>query len=212
MFVAVTEQAGIDESSAGSGAAEGAANPELDKDIELFEHARGRDEAATRRFYRAHVDVVHRHVCRVLGAQDPDIDDVVQQTFLAALGEGTRFERRSSLRTWLCGIAARKALDAARSRWRRRRFSFLLEPIGLGEAPRSPDTGDEASWTEQVLATLAPELRLVFVLVELEERTLNEVSVMTGVGISTLHARLNRAKERLAATVQQMPRPHGEHA
>ena len=86
----------------------------------LRDAARGNDQAV-RQLYRAHVDRVYRCVGRILGPSDPDVDDVVQQTFLASLDGADRFDGRSKVSTWLVGIATRRALDATRARQRRRR-------------------------------------------------------------------------------------------
>lgn len=158
------------------------------------------DDACVRAIYRAHVDRVHRHVARILGPHDPDVEDVVQRVFLAAFDGAEAFGGRSKVSTWILGIATRRALDEARARWRRDRWSRLSAWVGLGRAPAAPDENhamrDEA---EALLQVLTPEQRTVFVLKEVEGHTLQEISDLTGVGISTLHARLQAARKRLDA-------------
>ena len=135
----------------------------LSEEEALLRDAAGGDEAAVRRLYQGHVDRVHRCVARILGPADPDVDDVVQQTFLAAL-EG-RFDGRSKLSTWLVGIATRRALDAARARARRHRWSKITEWVGLGRPAGAPDARHDAlSQAEAALAQLSPEQSTVFVL------------------------------------------------
>ena len=134
---------------------------------------------------------VHRCVARILGANDGDLEDVTQQVFLAALASADRFGGRSKVSTWLVGIATRKALDAARSRARRARWSKVTEWVGLGRPAGPPDARhDSRSAAEAALAALTIEQRTVFVLHEVEGYTFQEISDMTSTGISTLHARL----------------------
>lgn len=169
-----------------------------DQERELLAQAAGGNEAAVRELFRTHVTRLHRQASRILGADDPDVEDVVQQAFLAALDGAGKFDGRSSLSTWLFGITTRRALDAARSRWRRQRWSRLAESVGLGTASLPPDQGYEMrSDAEALLAKLAPELRVVFVLHDVEGYTFAEISGMTGVGISSLHGRLMSARKRL---------------
>ncbi len=169
---------------------------------ELLNRAAGGDEAAVRELFRTHVTRLHRHAARILGVDDPDVEDVVQQSFLAALDGAARFDGRSSLSTWLFGITTRRALDAARSRWRRHRWSRVAEAVGMGAAPSQPDDGyQQRSDAETYLKALPPEQRVVFVMHDVEGYTFAEISGVTGVGISTLHGRLMAARKRLDRAV-----------
>lgn len=162
------------------------------------------DDEAMRQIYREHVDAVFRTACRVLGASDAEVDDVVQHTFLAAIDGAARFDGRSRLSTWLIGIATRRALDHARARHRRGRWARLKEWVGLGSGTEDhggrPDAHLEGkSVAERALAELTPDQRVVFVLHQVEGHTLQEIADMTDTGISTLHARLGAARKRLDA-------------
>jgi len=177
---------------------------ELDE-RELLRRAGERDEAAVRALYREHVGRVHRHVARILGPSDPDVEDVVQKVFLAALSGAGSFDGRSRVSTWILGIATRRALDEARARWRRGRWGRVSERVGMGRAAGRPDISHEAaSAAQQALARLRPDQRPVFVLHEVEGHALAEIQQMTGVGISTLHARLKAARKRLDAVADEL--------
>jgi RNA polymerase sigma-70 factor (ECF subfamily) len=172
-------------------------------DRALLARAAVGEEAAVRKLYRNHIAKLQRHAARILGPSDPDVEDVVQQAFLAALDGAARFDGRSSVQTWLFGIVTRRALDAARARYRRQRFSRLLESVGLsgssGSAPdRAYQAADEA---ERTLAVLSPLQRAVFVLHDIEGYTFAEISGLTDVGISTLHGRLLAARKCIDAQV-----------
>lgn len=174
----------------------------VDADEAVLRQAAAGDERAVRRLYRDHVDRVYRCVARILGRHDPDVEDVVQQVFLAALEGAPSFDGRARVSTWLVGIATRRALDAARSRWRRRRWGKITEWVGLGRPAAAPDVPlDALSAAEAALATLSPEQRTVFVLHQVEGYTFQEIADMTGTGISTLHARLKAARARLDANL-----------
>ncbi|HEX7476766.1 MAG TPA: RNA polymerase sigma factor [Polyangiales bacterium] len=180
-------------------ASEPALKPVVDDDRALLRRAAEGDEQAVRQLYRAHSAKLLRHAARVLGPSDPDVEDVVQQAFIAALDGAGKFDGRSSVQTWLFGIVTRRALDAARSRFRRQRFSRIAEWVGLGSgstaaADRSFHAASEA---EQVLSGLSPMQRVVFVLHDVEGYTFAEISGLTDVGISTLHGRLLAARKRI---------------
>lgn len=176
-----------------------------DPQRDLLEAAAAGDAPSARRLFREHVGLVHRTVSRILGPGDGDVDDVVQQVFVAALDGAARFDGRSRVSTWLVGIATRRALDAARDRHRRERWSHLSEWVGLGRARDRPDVVREARQAaEWALARLTPDQRAAFVLFEVEGHTLAEISAMTGTGISTIHARVGAARKRLDALLPEL--------
>lgn len=182
-----------------------------DEDRALLARAAEGDEAAVRKLYRAHLGKLHRHASRILGATDPDVEDVVQQAFLAALDGAGKFDGRSSVQTWLFGIVTRRALDAARARYRRRRFTRILASIGVGGGQDSvayqpaPDRAYQAAnEAERTLSVLTPMQRVVFVLHDIEGYTFAEISGLTDVGISTLHGRLLAARKAIDLQVAQL--------
>ena len=185
----------------------------------LLERAAAGDAGAVRELYRTHADSVHRQVARILGVDDGNVDDVVQQVFLAALDGASAFGGRSSVGSWLLGIATRRALDESRRRWRRSRWRSIGQwmgglgastshsaAVGMGQPARGPDHRlSRLSEAEQLLQCLTPEQRAVFVLKEVEGYTFKEISELLGVGISTLHARLQSARKRLDAAIEESP-------
>lgn len=174
-----------------------ARNGTLDEHALLQRGADG-DEQAVRQLFRSYAAKIYRHVARILGPDDSDVEDVVQQVFIAALEGAEQFDGRSAISTWLYGIATRRALDASRARWRRRRWTKLAKFVGMGSRVSEPERILSArSEAEALLAKLTPEQRTVFLLHDVEGQTFAEISNVTGIGISTLHGRLKAARMRL---------------
>jgi RNA polymerase sigma-70 factor (ECF subfamily) len=169
---------------------------------DLLRRASSGEHAAALALFRAHGARVHRTASRILGENDGDVEDVVQQTFLAAFDGAASFDARASVATWLVGIATRRALDLSRSRARRARWGKVASFLGLpGIAPTTtPDAPlEQRTLVERALGELTPDQRAVFVLSGVEGYTLQEIADMTGTGVSTLHARLAAARKRLDA-------------
>lgn len=169
------------------------------REVDLLRSAAAGDEAAAAFLFGHHVDQVFRSVVRVLGKNHPDVDDVVQLVFLSALDNAQKFEGRARLSTWLVGIAIRKSIDAVRASERRARWRRMKEWVGvLASEPTDPleRLACQCEVQEQ-LTKLNLEQRAVFVLVDIEQYTLKEASVMLEVGLSTLHARLQTARKLL---------------
>jgi RNA polymerase sigma-70 factor (ECF subfamily) len=136
--------------------------------------------------------------CRQMLVDAELTEDVHQLVFVQAY-EGLRsFGRRSSLRTWLFGIAHHRCLDALKTGRRRQRRFFLM-----AELPEAPEPGatveerlTERSRTRDLgrcLQTLAPRIREAVLLRYQQEITYEEMARLTGERPATLQARVARA-------------------
>ena len=76
-------------------------------------------------FFRQHVQFVG-HVARAAGARS-DLEDAVQETFIAAFADIGGLSDASAVRAWLARIAVRQV--ARRRRWR----SWLTLFVGVGD-------------------------------------------------------------------------------
>ena len=137
---------------------------------------------------------VRRMIGRLVLA-GPDVDDLVQETYLRAWKSLAGFRGESRFSTWLCRIA----VNVARS-WRRSRpvASPLPDDAGSTMLGRQ-DLGDDAlaAAYEGALARLAPDFRTVFVLHEAEGLSYQEVAEVLNCPIGTVMSRLHRARQKL---------------
>lgn len=146
---------------------------------------------------------------RRLGVPAASIDDAVQDVFVVVHRRLADFEGRSSLRTWLFGIALRVARDY-------RRRAERTEPGGEGPERTAPDTvrpspfedaaaAEGARLLDRLLGQLEESRREVFVLAELEQMTAPEIASCLEVNLNTVYARLRAARaefERAVARLQ----------
>ena len=77
--------------------------------------ARGGDSEAFRALVERHGRAVYRLAYRMTGSAQ-DAEDVVQETFLKAYRQLTRFESRANFGTWLHRIAVNCSIDLIRAR------------------------------------------------------------------------------------------------
>ena len=150
-----------------------------------------------RAIYDDHVAFVFRTLAR-FGVPDRMLPDAVQEVFTVAFRSLDRFEGRSTMRTWLFGIARRVASDIRRSA--PVRYELLEE-----ESRDVPDShADVALWAERsealaraeaLIGSLPEEQRIVFSLFEIEEWTGAEIAEATDVPVATVHSRLRLARE-----------------
>lgn len=115
------------------------------RDHELLEAARSGDENAFRDLVEPHRGELHAHCYRMLGSAH-DAEDALQEAFLRAWRGLSRFEGRSSLRSWLYRIATNTCLDTIARRPKR------VLPVDYGpssdphEGPGEPVV--ESVWME----------------------------------------------------------------
>lgn len=99
---------------------------------------------ALRLLMQRHGNSVFRY-CREALRDEALAEDVQQQVFIAAFRDLPRFNRRSSLRTWLFAIARHRVLDAVKSRRRARAHVDGDDAIDLPDSRPSPgDSLDDA--------------------------------------------------------------------
>jgi RNA polymerase sigma-70 factor (ECF subfamily) len=143
--------------------------------------------------YEQHFDFVWRSLRR-LGVAPSLLDDAAQEVFIVAFRRSGEFEGRSTLKTWLFGIAWNVARHAARSSVRRE------EPLPEHVVSPAASQEERASRAEavrtlyDVLDGLDAEKRAVFVMAELEEMTAPEIAEITAVPLNTVYSRLRAAR------------------
>jgi RNA polymerase sigma-70 factor (ECF subfamily) len=171
-----------------------------------------RPEADFASVYEAHVGFVFAVLLR-LGVRRADAEDVCQEVFVTVHRKLPRFEGRSSLRTWIYGIAYRAASEYRRRADVRREQPTAEVDLGAAEAQQLHTM--ERRQAREVLGTILDALdddkRAVFVLYELEGLSMAEVAAVVGCPLQTAYSRLHagrrhveRAAERLDA--REVPR------
>jgi len=84
-------------------------------DQNLVAAVQRRDRKATAEFIARHSDALYRYVHSRLVPRTEQVDDLVQEVFLAAWENLRRYRATSSLRAWLMGIARHKVADYYRA-------------------------------------------------------------------------------------------------
>jgi RNA polymerase sigma-70 factor (ECF subfamily) len=146
--------------------------------------------------YDSYFDFVWR-VLRRLGVPAQQLEDGVQDVFVVVQRRLNDFEQRSSLKTWLFGIALRVAQEHRRHRRKRDVDVALTDEALIGS---SPDPGEAllqaeaAGVVQSLLDRLAEDRRAVFVMIELEQFTAPEVAAVLGISVNAVHSRLRLAR------------------
>ncbi|GAA0489909.1 RNA polymerase sigma factor [Paractinoplanes deccanensis] len=166
---------------------------------ETTERARAGDSAAQAALVRATQAEVWRFCAALV---DPGAaDDLTQETFLRAFKALGGFEGRSSVRTWLLGIARRACADHLRSVVRRRRLDVRLAAQAHTDLP-APDPAHRLS-TADLLGRLSDERRTAFVLTQVLGLSYAEAAQVEDVPVGTIRSRVARARDELVTAVAE---------
>ena len=158
---------------------------------------------AFRDFYRALLPFA-LHFARDLGVDDASVDDVVQQVFWVAARRFHEFraeyDTARAIRVWVLTILRHAVSEYHRS-IRRKSPHLRLPHIDPETIVDSQHLGphetlvriEAANQIRRLIERLHPKKREVFVLAEIERRTLAQIADELGVKVDTVSSRLRSA-------------------
>ena len=130
---------------------------------------------------------------RLVGAR-PDVDDLVQDTWLRASRYRASFDPSRPMDGWLKQIAFRLFLD-----WRQRAARAPLElGPGADRLPATPDAAAEREWIERQLARLRPVEREALLRFHRDGESVADIGVALRLPEGTVRSHLHRARRKLA--------------
>ncbi|MGQ9648603.1 MAG: RNA polymerase sigma factor [Phycisphaerae bacterium] len=177
------------------------------EDAVLAEALARRDPAVFDRLVETHHARVARLACRLL-AWPQDVDDVVQEVFLAAWKALPRFRGQSELGTWLTRITINKCRSHRRKEMLRLRR--LMRSKGRQQMSNAVSVDEMTLDAENQAQVRRAVRRLparyceVMVLRYLEEMPVEKISRVLGLTRNAVEVRLHRARERLKKELARM--------
>ena len=140
-----------------------------------------------------------------------DAEDVLQDSFLKAYRNLPQFRGESSLSTWLSSIVTNQAITTLRQRFSRNEVSLdkgtrtaeKREVMPFAVDPHdSPETGamkeEFRSIFARTIEELDEKLRVIFVLREMGDFSMEELAEVLELSVSAAKSRLFEARKRLA--------------
>jgi RNA polymerase sigma-70 factor (ECF subfamily) len=192
-------------------------------DEDLIGRLRQGDAAAFRALMQRHNQRLFRLARSVL-RNPSDAEDAVQDAYVLAFTRLDQFREYSSLATWLGRIVLNQALRRLRQRDAMAGFDRSDDPPGQARsapvipfpgAPQAPATPEEDAARaeirrvlERVIDGLPDKFRLVFVLREIEQMSVDEIASCLGISPETVKTRLHRARRRLGRSLRQHLSPN----
>jgi len=177
-------------------------------DFELVEASMAGDMSAFDELIRRHDGKVLRAAQCIMKNRE-DAEDVMQEAFLNAFRKLHQFQKKSKFSTWLVRITVNQALMKLRERRKTTIFSLDEEPEDqdetytreIGEWNQNPEQLCYASELQEALSdmlhSLRPNLRMVFLLRDMEGFPIDEIADTLGLSSSAVKTCLFRARQQL---------------
>lgn len=170
--------------------------------------ARG-DEAAVDRLYRLHGEAVMRFVYRRVEESFEDAQEITIDTFVSALNLASGFDPRSSVITWLCGIAKLRIVDFYRKKDRGKRIpASMIEGLdelqaGNASLEQTLDRIEARRVVDAMLEGLSEDEREAILLRYVEGLSVREASLLMKRSERGVESLLTRAKSKARGTMER---------
>jgi RNA polymerase sigma-70 factor (ECF subfamily) len=129
-----------------------------------------------------------------------EVDDLVHETFLALPHAAPSYDGRRRARPFVIGVAAQLVRRRRRGLARWTEFLQELQDVCL-DVVTPPDQdyerAEDFAAIDRALARMSEEKRLVYLMVEREELSGDEVATALGIPIGTVWTRLHHARAAL---------------
>jgi RNA polymerase sigma factor (sigma-70 family) len=185
---------------------------------EWIERVRAREPAASREL----VEQLQPLVLRIVRAHRPwrmAEEDLCQEVFMRVFASLGQYRGAVPFHHWVSRVAVNTCIDQLRRqrarpelRWADLDASTARAVEALGNPAGEDSAADTVALRDlldQVLATLPPRDRLILQLTALEQRSLQEVSALTGWSQTLIKVRAFRARRRLRQALEQLQREEG---
>ncbi len=162
------------------------------------------------RYFTGRVESARRLAWRLLGGDDAAADDAIQDAFVRAYRSLSGFRGDTTLDTWFYRILVRTVQNRPRGGWRPWRHREASGPLE-GQAPEEASAESLlAGRLRSSMARLTRRQREAFVLVHLEDFTVQEAAHLLGRPEGAVETHLQRAAGKLRADLHDVARRDDE--
>lgn len=182
----------------------------------LLKRLRERDERAFRELIETHRDRVYNITYRMLGNR-PEAEDVAQEVFITVFKTIDTFREEAKFSTWLYRVTVNHCKNRIKYLARRheRDRDELDEtssqttgaingtPLRNPQPDRALESAQMEILLQQAIENLDDEHRIVVVLRDVEDLSIEEICEITGLPDGTVKSRLHRARLALRKKLQR---------
>ena len=151
-------------------------------------------------------DRLGRYAVHMLGSTE-DAEEALQDSFVRGYRSLVRCEEPDRFGAWLFRILVNRCKTAGGRRVRREKTIVNNDYAMLSAAVSHP--AEQLAWREEIqraLSRLDKDQREAFLLKYVEDKSYEEMSDITGAGVSALKMRVKRACDRLRVMLEEVQR------
>ncbi len=174
-----------------------------------LEGCRAHQPGAIAAMFSEHCAAVERMIGRLVGPT-PDLEDLVQTTFVEAMNTIGRYRGEASFKTWLTSIAVHVAQHHLRAGRLRRHAPLELVPedclaAALPDVEAKLDEQRMAQRLHALLDRIPARQRVALLLFTIDGRPVEEVAALTGTSQVTTRSHLFLGRRALRALIKADP-------
>jgi RNA polymerase sigma-70 factor (ECF subfamily) len=169
---------------------------------ELIAACRRGDRNALETVFRAHAADLARLLTRIVGPS-AEVEDLLQETFAAAITSFASFRGEAAIRTWLHRIAIHVAHQYLRRPRHRREVALPDEDTVAPET--TPEQREQTARLYAHLDALDPAKRVALILYVIEGHTVDEIAVLVGASRTATRSRIFWGRRALLRALQRDP-------
>jgi RNA polymerase sigma factor (sigma-70 family) len=183
--------------------------------VGCLERVRAGNQAAARELVEHLYPMVIRIVRARLPRRVPE-EDLAQEIFLKMFSRLEQYQGAVPFPHWVSRIAVTTCIDHLRAQQRRPEFRMadlseneaaMIDAVLTNDGAATPDDALEAhELVHKLLGQLKPDDRLVVQMLDLEQKTIAEISELTGWNTSLVKVRAFRARRKLHKLFEDLKR------
>jgi RNA polymerase sigma-70 factor (ECF subfamily) len=183
-------------------------------DAMLVVAARAKEPWAREALFRRYAPMANGLALRLLG-RDDEVDDLVQDSFVAALRGLEHLAEPQAFAGWLGSIVVRTSCKLLRRRRLARRLGLRparpIDPDALVSREAPPDVAAELRAIYSLVEDLPANVRVPLVLRRVEGYALDEIARLTGASLATVKRRVADGERQLEVALEaaDLPRTPG---
>lgn len=151
---------------------------------------------------------IHTLILRIVGSRE-DAEELSQDVFMKVYKNISSFKGSSSFSTWIYRIAYNTAISATR----RRKMEYLaieesqlnnVSEEALNDSMACLDHSERIVRLEHALELLLPNERAMILLFYMQEKTIDDMTQITGLSNSNVKTKLHRIRKKIVILLQEM--------